>query len=998
MPGGRNTNLHWPLQHFDPAYAIAYRRAMAAMRAHPPADADNLFPGQATYGSVEGGILTQEIPGQREYVHVWNLSDLSLTKTRSPGGGAGGGTTVGGPGGSGTGGSWSAAWKADWSADSRLQTRSPAVPAWSKWEVPVSWTAQLGRGTHEDSQEELLHPDAWGVVAANWNGPAASGSPVYDLDAGGAPDPQRYDHLQSVFSVGDLGPAPGFCGMTERYVGLQIGRGGKLETPDNPGYLMCVDHDKQVVGPFAADPPGALTLANGAGPLILPRPHECQHFEGFDPDGYAVLPGHVDWQALFVAPLRKDGPIAFELGFRPKTVADEGHWKKAHIIFDDVAETHTTCGKVKKGRWAVFYRDRWYTPPKIPRRKRQPPPRVFDPKDPEDTGDPERPRTGDDTIGFLPGHTVGTPVEGPPSYPHSAACVVLPGLIGHAFSTRDGEPDYTRGGSITAEDVLAAREARRNAGIGDDVLLPDGLSGADFQPSVADDLEDGYAHLERAPHVGGLVAWAAGDGTWRGFDVQNADDPDGYPYATSGGFVWLPPDVDLQTYMAKGSLSSVTNRVMHGGGSELGWGDLDQATGNVISGYIASLSSGSLDFTSYDANGAAVATIRHASDGHLRVDEIAAPGTPAAGKVAIYAKTDGKLYIKDDTGAETDLTAGGGGSPPFDDNTAILQDSADNTKKLILDVGNVATSTTITLAVEGTDAGELIQNNAIADIQAGGAHHIANDNVSVSGTGNALDLGCIPTSGSPTTGFTIQVRWTEDSTRNPLGEIRARRNNTSAVSPTSHLAFHARNSGGNVEYFRVANAIVYTRSSTFQIEERSLPGSNADSGYQWFWPSSSDANWYAKTDTGAVIRFLTTANSTSEINLSAGGTTQETLAETEHNVATGSGSSVSISNFFTSNKKFDFATSQITTTITGPTSVDLGTSDDTNLFGQYPALTSGSEVNSDDGTALNDGGATTVGFGVYSLASKNALLTANGGNFTGGNVQAFAAQYGASYV
>lgn len=45
---------------------------------------------------------------------------------------------------------------------------------------------------------------------------------------------------------------------------------------------------------------------------------------------------------------------------------------------------------------------------------------------------------------------------------------------------------------------------------------------------------------------------------------------------------------------------------------------------------------------------------------HLTLDEIAAPGTPSAGKVAIYPKTDGKLYIKDDTGTETDLTSAGG--------------------------------------------------------------------------------------------------------------------------------------------------------------------------------------------------------------------------------------------------------------------------------------------------------------------------------------------------
>lgn len=51
------------------------------------------------------------------------------------------------------------------------------------------------------------------------------------------------------------------------------------------------------------------------------------------------------------------------------------------------------------------------------------------------------------------------------------------------------------------------------------------------------------------------------------------------------------------------------------------------------------------------------------NDGAVTVPEIAAPSTPASGKVAVYAKTDGKLYIKDDAGTETDLTAAGSGSP-----------------------------------------------------------------------------------------------------------------------------------------------------------------------------------------------------------------------------------------------------------------------------------------------------------------------------------------------
>lgn len=48
------------------------------------------------------------------------------------------------------------------------------------------------------------------------------------------------------------------------------------------------------------------------------------------------------------------------------------------------------------------------------------------------------------------------------------------------------------------------------------------------------------------------------------------------------------------------------------------------------------------------------------STGHLRVREYAAPGTPAASFGYVYAKTDSKLYFKNDAGAEFDLTNTGG--------------------------------------------------------------------------------------------------------------------------------------------------------------------------------------------------------------------------------------------------------------------------------------------------------------------------------------------------
>lgn len=46
----------------------------------------------------------------------------------------------------------------------------------------------------------------------------------------------------------------------------------------------------------------------------------------------------------------------------------------------------------------------------------------------------------------------------------------------------------------------------------------------------------------------------------------------------------------------------------------------------------------------------------------IKIAAETAPSTPESGYVTVYAKTDKKLYLKDDAGTETDLTAGSGGS------------------------------------------------------------------------------------------------------------------------------------------------------------------------------------------------------------------------------------------------------------------------------------------------------------------------------------------------
>jgi len=89
----------------------------------------------------------------------------------------------------------------------------------------------------------------------------------------------------------------------------------------------------------------------------------------------------------------------------------------------------------------------------------------------------------------------------------------------------------------------------------------------------------------------------------------------------------------------------------------------------------------------------------------IDIAEDTAPGTPSSGLVSVYAKTDGKVYSKDDAGTESDLTAGAGGGDtlPVLDTTSIVEDPVDLTKEMRIDVGAVATATVRVLTMPDQD-------------------------------------------------------------------------------------------------------------------------------------------------------------------------------------------------------------------------------------------------------------------------------------------------------
>lgn len=89
--------------------------------------------------------------------------------------------------------------------------------------------------------------------------------------------------------------------------------------------------------------------------------------------------------------------------------------------------------------------------------------------------------------------------------------------------------------------------------------------------------------------------------------------------------------------------------------------------------------------------------------------EAAAPATPASGTVRVYAKTDGKMYFKDDAGVETGMFGGGGSSESVSTqtNTDYTILDGDGFTTILVSTGN--TTRTITLPTVGDNSNRRIR-------------------------------------------------------------------------------------------------------------------------------------------------------------------------------------------------------------------------------------------------------------------------------------------------
>jgi hypothetical protein len=90
------------------------------------------------------------------------------------------------------------------------------------------------------------------------------------------------------------------------------------------------------------------------------------------------------------------------------------------------------------------------------------------------------------------------------------------------------------------------------------------------------------------------------------------------------------------------------------------------------------------------------------------ISEGAAPSTPASGKVAIYAKTDGGVYSKDDTGTETNVTGLRLGTSASASGTTIdFTSIPEGMKKITISFSLVSTNGTSIPLIQIGDSGGI---------------------------------------------------------------------------------------------------------------------------------------------------------------------------------------------------------------------------------------------------------------------------------------------------
>ena len=540
-------------------------------------------------------------------------------------------------------------------------SHSSALPSWAG-PLPIGWTGIRIGCTEERSQETAFSPAFLGLAAPTRAGDPAMGTRVFDLTKAGEPDPKRYRELQSVLSVVDLGPGTP-CVPAGKVLALNLGPAPLDRTA---GWLVMADWDACSIGLPHWKQGNLLSVQAGG----------CIHQLGADADGHPIRPVHLTTRALFHMPgSANDAPLDFS-GEPFDNCKDKGqHYSLVHLRHDTEV-SHAVCDRNYPGRWRWQVRVPYTTiiipdPPRLP----PPPEPLRDPPVPlPPPGGGEPPPGGGD-----PGGTVARRVGGVDLGPG----VSIP--RGPTDSVRDGSVEddliLQPGTAGLAPRVCQAREIQREYPASANEWVLGGLrigTGAtapgqeDYTGWMGPLTKEQHDRWKREPH--GPVIWgvSAGDGTWGGATTTRVAGED---LANSRAVVTPPgvkrSDVTGGLYEPSGLGGTRTPTVstgfmFPGGLAVVDFAHPERTTTMVGTGgrIKQDATDGHMTLVFLDGGVEQTDSAVYVKDqvlqvtGTLQLSERAAPGTPSTATVYLYAKSDGKLYFKDDAGTEYTVATG----------------------------------------------------------------------------------------------------------------------------------------------------------------------------------------------------------------------------------------------------------------------------------------------------------------------------------------------------
>lgn len=678
----------WPMQHFDPTIDPAARliprcvRIIGYRRGHAIQDGGPFVIEPESYGDVTCWVKWS--PDSRDFcgwANVWPASASEAFRFEHLSQQTG--TT--------TGTSFLSPFRvlpilnSGWEQDDSFAPLIPAPPSYAPT-YPRGWGGVVVGSTDTQNQHSLWVPGGYGLVAVHRGNIPDASSRVFDLD-GDEIDEDVWARISTAWRVVRLLPVTGANALPAFAV---------TRPPGNIWYPTAKDHQSYGLGWELGQPKGGFAgfglvsaplprrLGRGGQPLPLsgsvhafmsaraggpldPGDATCAHRRGETAEFDRVNAGHLNTQSLFWNRDKGwDGPLDFEDSDMPLLDRESGGARLVHLVRDYPAGYPMADGTNHLGGHV----GRWYV--RIPLDEQPPeedPPPLVPPIPPQPRGGSVGASGPAGSVGDIgPRGLLGTPRE-----------LSVPAIVWRAQPVVDvpASDDY-RSDESYGEEVI--REYRR-------------------RPI--------QARLE-------IIGHELGEGEYSG-DTDAADERyRGSPGHGDGVLALLPGNVGAEDYgedyaPADRTIPTVYLCVLPSGGYALGIPD--PLTGGVKDGFLISRATATSLLTQYLDGSGSASSLQTLSTAALRLHgiplelpEISTPATPASGYGRLYFKADGKPYSLDDSGTETDLTAGGGGaSLPVDDTTSLVQDPVDNTKQTRLDTGAVSTSTVRTITMPDQD-------------------------------------------------------------------------------------------------------------------------------------------------------------------------------------------------------------------------------------------------------------------------------------------------------